>query len=462
VPFSSERKWSGLVLNEAGVETAYVLGAPEILALHLGLEQHVPGQADEWTAGGLRVLLFSSASATQRLHAPDGEPRVPNGLRALGLVSFSDELRTDARDTLAGFAAAGVELKLLSGDDPRTVHALAVQAGLIGKARLVSGPEMAGMDAAGRSDLAAEGSVFGRLAPAQKEQIVDALHAQGHYVGMMGDGVNDVLALKRADLAIAMHSGSAAARAVADLVLLKDSFAVLPLAFREGQRIQGGMHAILKLFLTRVLYVALLIVGLAVVDAGFPLAPKHNALLTLLTVGIPTLALAAWARPIEPREGSDSLFEFVVPAACTLALTGLGVYVGYVLFGALLDGQQVAPLLLSPGRQLVAQTALTTESVLCGVLLIVFVQPPVVMGGTRPADWWRPWLLASLLLAGFAFIMVDSQWRTLFELAPLGPVDYALLAGVATGWSLLVRWTWRARVLHRLLGDRPQRQIATP
>jgi cation-transporting ATPase E len=156
---------------------------------------------------------------------------------------------------------------------------------------------------------------------------------------MIGDGVNDVAALKAADLAIAMESGTTAARSVADLLPLQDHFGALPCALHEGQRIRGGRHAILKLFLTRVLYMALLMVMLAVVDAGFPFAPKQNALVTMLTVGLKTLALAAWARPLDPGQQSGSVFQFVVPAACALAITGSGVYMGYLLLGPLLASQ---------------------------------------------------------------------------------------------------------------------------
>jgi cation-transporting P-type ATPase E len=452
VPFSSARKWSGLVVTGPAGPAAYVLGAPDVLAPSLADEFRLPIEADAWAKEGLRVVLFASGPGSRSLLDADGEPRLPQALVPLGVVCFSDELRPDARETLAGFAEAGIQLKLLSGDDARTVRALAIQAGMPAEAHLVSGAELDGLDAAQQADLAAQGTIFGRLTPAQKELLVQSLRLQGRYVAMIGDGVNDVLALKRADLAIAMQTGSAAARAVADLVLLKDTFAALPLAFREGQRIQGGMHAILKLFLTRVLYLALLIVALAVVDAGFPLAPKHNALLTLLTVGIPTLALAAWARPIEPRGRPDSLFGFVLPAACTMAITGMCVYLGYLLLGQLLEGRALADvLMLSTGRS-VAQTALTTVSVFCGLLLILFVQPPPTSAEGSRTDRWRPAALAAVLLIAFTVVMLDPRLRALFELAPLSSADFVLLGVVAAGWSLLLHWTWRVQLLGRLLG----------
>src|SRR5207249_2931360 len=143
-------------------------------------------------------------------------------------------------------------------------------------------------------------TVFGRITPTQKERLIRLLRQQGHYVAMIGDGVNDVLALKQANLAVALRSGSQVTRNVADIVLMNDSFAVLPAAFLEGQRILRGMQDIIRLFLTRTLYVALIILATSLIGHPFPITPKQNALLALLTVGIPTLGLAAWAKPGRP------------------------------------------------------------------------------------------------------------------------------------------------------------------
>src|SRR5205807_7461074 len=156
--------------------------------------------------------------------------------------------------------------------------------------------ELAGMDDAKLAQVAEEVTIFGRTTPEQKARLVQALRSHNHYVAMIGDGVNDVLSLKQANLGIAMYSGSSAARGVADIVLLNDSFAALPHIFQEGQRIRNGMRNILPLFLIRVMYMTLLLVATMVLG-GFPFVPKQNAILTLLTEGIPTLALAAWARP---------------------------------------------------------------------------------------------------------------------------------------------------------------------
>jgi cation-transporting ATPase E len=242
-------------------------------------------------------------------------------------VSLRDELRPEAGKTLADFSEAGIQLKIISGDHPQTVTALARQAGIGSKIKVASGEELTGLDAAELAQVTEETTVFGRITPQQKAQLVQALRNRGHYVAMIGDGVNDVLALKQANLGIAMQSGSSASRGVADIVLLQNSFASLPQVFQEGQRIRNGMRAILQLFLTRIAYATILVLATMVID-GFPFAPKQNALLTFLTEGVPTVALAAWARPglLRRHDLLHSLLHFVLPAALTISLAGLGVY----------------------------------------------------------------------------------------------------------------------------------------
>jgi cation-transporting P-type ATPase E len=436
--FSSARKCSGLTLATVDGPVAYVLGAPDVLQPRLRSGEGLPSQILDWTSQGQRLLLLARA--------------FPDGLEPLGVAALSEELRPDAADTLARFAAVGVQLRVLSGDDPRTLAAVARQTGMPAQ-RLISGSELNALEPGELRDLAKSGAIFGRLSPDQKEALVSALRSDGGYVAMIGDGVNDVPALKAADLAIAMQSGTAAARAVSDIVLLNDRFDALPHALIEGQRIRGGMHAILKLFLTRVLYMAFLIVMFSIVDIGFPFAPKQNALVTLLTVGLPTLALAAWARPLEPgQQMSGSVFEFVVPAACTLAAMGLSVYMAYLVLGPLISGTSVLVAANSLTVRSTARTALTTASILCGLILIVFVQPH----GERITSWrqveWKHAVLALTLLVGFVVISIVPALRALFELEQLSPFDYVLLGGVAVLWAVCLKAIWRGQWLERLLG----------
>jgi cation-transporting P-type ATPase E len=229
---------------------------------------------------GTRILLFAYRPEPVSMNDADNGVRDLDGLIPLGLVGITDELRPQAYETLTAFAEAGVDLKIISGDNPETVKALAVQAGFDPEAKLISGPELDRLDDGQLDAVAVEHGVFGRITPEQKEGLVEALHAQGRYVAMTGDGVNDVLSLKKADLGIAMQSGSQATRGVADIVLTNDSFAVLPHAITEGRRIIAGMQSVLKLFLTRTFFLALLIIAVVMVGT-FPFSPRQSALLSL-------------------------------------------------------------------------------------------------------------------------------------------------------------------------------------
>ncbi len=454
VPFSSSYRWSGLAL-ESGV---YILGAPETLRTVLGQQDDFLATIDEWTRQGLRVLVFAHSSDVVLLQDAHDLPQLPSGLVALGLIALADELRPEARATVENFRKAGVELKIFSGDSPDTVAALAKQAGFAPNDTAVSGIDLASMTPQEVSQALANSSIFGRIAPQQKSQLVNILRNQGKYVAMIGDGVNDVLALKAADLAIGMQNGSQAARAVADMVLLDDSFAVLPQAVLEGQRILNGMQDVFKLFLTRIFYYALLILSSAAAG-GFPLTPKNSSILTFLMVGAPTLALAAWAKPgAVPRINvARRLSHFILPAGLTLGLAGMGVFVGFLVVPAILSGSFSASTTFEPDpggiRLNIAQTALTGFSVFCAMFLILFVEPPTRfwVGGTSLRADLRSVYLAVSLFVIYILILAIPSLRNLFELAPLGWFIYVLLFGLACLWALGVRWLWRSRALDRYL-----------
>jgi cation-transporting P-type ATPase E len=314
------------------------------------------------------------------------------------------------------------------------------------------------MDIAEFGAAAQECTIFGRITPQQKELLVHALRNRGNYVAMIGDGVNDVLSLKQANLGIAMQSGSQATRGVADLILLNDSFAVLPYAVREGQRIVNGMQDILKLYMTRMIYVMLLIVSTGVVT-GFPFSPKHSSMVALMAVGLPTLALAAWARPGHvPRTNLvRRLMHFVLPATLTQSLFGVGIYLAYMVpaFNALAPNSPMIPSVRAYDEALlVGQTALAIFSIFCGLLLVVFVEPPTRWweGGDAFSGDRRPALLALDLLAGFMVFLFLPGARNFFDFTPMKYYDYLILGGLALAWGLLVRATWRSHLLDRFLG----------
>ena len=439
VSFSSEHKWSALAFDDPALPGVYFLGAPEVMQPHLAAAAALDSLTEELARQALRVLLFAHSEEVSTLRDARGEPRLPSGLTPLCLVSFTEELRPEARATLRHFCDLGIELKIISGDNPQTVAALAGQVGLPVGGGVVSGLDLDAMSEGELEELAEKTTVFGRITPPQKERLVRLFRRTGHYVAMVGDGVNDVLSLKQAHLGVAMESGAQATRSVADIVLLGDSFAALPIALREGQRIVKGMEDVVRLLLTRTLYVMLLVVATQIVGVAFPVTPKHNTILALLTVGVPIFAIAAWARPGPPPASViRSASRFVWPAAFTISVVAVAIYLYY---------------LGTTGDVDIARTALTTATVFCGLLLIPFVEPPTqawVAGDELSGDW-RPTALAMGMLGLYACVMAIQPLREFFELVSLQVTDYALIGFVVILWALLLRVIWRGRLLERLL-----------
>ena len=456
IPFSSARKWSALAFADDESQWVLAFGAPEMLGRHVPEAEQLAPRIQAWADEGYRVLLFAGRRGA-RLGGSADEPELPADLEPLALISFTDELRPEAGATLQEFARAGVDVKVISGDSPDTVAALARQAGLGTGAGAISGAVLDDLTDEELADVAEANSVFGRITPQQKERLVGALVRRGRYVAMIGDGVNDVLSLKRAQVGIAMRSGTQATRAVADVVLLNDSFGALPPAIIEGQRIRNGMDDILKLFLTRVLAVALLIASVAIVGAGFPFSPKHNSILTFLTVGIPTFALAVWAKPGVPKANAVRLMlAFVVPAALMLALVDLVAYLYFVLQSlppgyADLTGRQMQQAMRA--AEIVARSGVTTVSVCCGLMLMVFVQPPTRFwtGGDELSGDWRPTILAGVLAVVYVVLSAVPATASFFELVIHRPVDYAVIAVLFAAWTFALRYFWRHDLLSRFL-----------
>lgn len=480
VPFSSARKWSALAINDekSNLRGVLVMGAVEMLRDHLcdgrALDATVQPLADQ----GLRVLLLAHRPDAITLHDAQGEIALPRDLQPLGLLVFADVLRADAKETIQKFRDAGIRIKIISGDDPNTVAALARQAGFGKDIKLFSGIDLAAMPDAMFAQAAREGTIFGRITPEQKEKLIETLRSRGHYVAMIGDGVNDVLSLKKAQLGIAMQSGSAATRGVADMVLLNDSFAALAPAFTEGQRIVNSMRDILNLFLTRCFYVALMILATGFVGVGFPFGPRNITLLTAMTVGLPTVMITYWARPA-PVRGSllRKVWSFVMPAALSMLVCGLIVYVlAFSFIDRSLQFAAVAPQDVIAFRQEVAglynldlsrpekvafqvanifaQNAVTIFSLLAGLLLTVFVMPPYrFLAGGRPYDGDKRMLWLAIGL----FVVFLVGWnipflRFFFSIILLPDLEVLALILVATAvWAVVLLFLWRRRVYERFV-----------
>ncbi len=466
VPFGSSLRWSGLVTDDG----AWVLGAPDALATHLTGPSLVAA-VDGRTALGLRVLVLArAADPSAGLRDAASRPALPS-LEPVAVVALADELRPEVAETISCFHADGVAFKVLSGDDPRTVAALAAQAGL-DAGEPVAGVGLDDLDDAALDRLVDRTTVFGRVAPEHKERIVASLRRQGGYVAMIGDGVNDARALKAAHVGVAMRSGSAVTRDVADIVLVDDSFAALLPAQREGRRITNGIALCMYVFLARVATQGVVILTVTMLGLGFPYSPTQVGL-TLLTVGVPTLFLTFWARPVPPDEHLlGNLARFVIPAALITAAFGTAVYaylyqaVAQGLTGGRTPAQVISEFegytglaytdtdFTAAAATIGAQTGLSTFVCLASFVLILFLVPPTrfFAAWTRPSDDRRPAVLVAVLVVAFAAVLFVPALSTYFGLTgPAPPVFVAVLPALVL-WFATLSAAYRFRLLDRVLG----------
>jgi cation-transporting P-type ATPase E len=417
VPFSSARKWSAASFTGHGT---WVLGAPEMV---LPSEQHTQlSRAAELAASGHRVLVLAHAEG------PLTGESLPPSLQAAALLVLTERLRPDAAETLGYFAAQGVALKVISGDSPRTVAAVAARAGLPGADTPVDArglPE--DLDALG--EVLEEHAVFGRVTPHQKQAMVKALQARGHTVAMTGDGVNDVLALKLADLGIAMGSGAAATRAVAELVLLDGRFATLPGVVAEGRRVTANIERVANLFVTKTVWAALLGIAVGLTLLPYPFLPRHLTIIDTLTIGVPSffLALAPNQRRYLPGFAGRVL-RFAIPAGSIIAAATLAAYALARAAGLPLAQQRTAAVLVA---------------FILSLCVLVLLAIPLT---------WRRMLLVGAALAGFAMLFPLPAVRGFYalELPRSELVIVLLIAGAGTA-SLAGFW-----VISRRRGQRPR------
>jgi cation-transporting ATPase E len=319
VPFSSARKWSAMSFGDQG---GWVLGAPEfVLTDQYGGE--LRKQVEDEAANGRRVLILARTD-----DAIDHEAAQLPPLHPEALVLFEDIVRADAPDTLAYFAAQGVTVKVISGDNPVTVGAVAKRAGLEAWADNVDAKTLPGDDdLEGLGKALDANTVFGRVTPHQKRAMVRALQQQGHTVAMTGDGVNDVLALKDADCGVAMASGSDATRSVAQLVLMDSNFSALPSVVAEGRRVINNIERVASLFLTKTAYSMVLSVITGVFAINYPLRPIHLTLLSWFTIGIPAFFLALEPNAERVNRGFlQRVLGKAVPAGVVIAVLTMTVF----------------------------------------------------------------------------------------------------------------------------------------
>ncbi len=323
VPFSSRRRWSALELGGRRL----VLGAPEALLGDGGEESELRRRAAEEAEGGRRVLALVESEAPLPAPGPDAELGEP--LAPLGIVVLAEELRESAAETIAFFAKEDVTLKVLSGDNPATVGAIARDLGVEAHSAALDGGDLPEDDAELLEAVRAAPAI-GRISPEDKARVVRVLSEGGEYVAMLGDGVNDVPALKQARLAIAQGSGTQMARSVSDLVLVSGEFSEVPPMVGEGRQILRNIQRVARLFVSKAISTAFLVLVVAIPSGVFPMLPRQFTLTSTFTIGIPAffLALAPSQGPWRPEGFLRAIARFSVPAGIA---TGLGILSAYLL-----------------------------------------------------------------------------------------------------------------------------------
>lgn len=418
VAFSARQRWSGATF--ATGET-WLLGAPEALLPAAPANEEIARRAEQLAAGGSRVLVLCRGTAGV---VPG---LVPAGLRPAAIVVLEDTIRSDAPATIAYFAEQGVALKVLSGDHPRTVGSIGARAGITGAADPVDArtlPE----DPAELAALVSEKAVFGRVGPAEKRRVIRSLQDAGHVVAMAGDGVNDVLALKDADIGIAMGSGTSAARGVSQMVLLDDSFATLPAAVAEGRKVINNIERVANLFLTKTVYSTLLALAIGVAGLPFPFLPRHLTLIGALTIGVPAFFMALAPNRDRAHAGFVSrVLRFALPVGTLAATATFAAY-----YFARTETEVGLP---------EAKTTATLVLMAVGLSILARLARPLAQYG---------WLLTVSMGAAFAAILSLPWTRTFFDLQ-LPPVIVVLAAlGIVWMWQLAM--VPAMHVIDRLLG----------
>ena len=417
-PFKSATKWSGVSYGEHG---NWVIGAPDVL---LDPSSPEAAEAERIGAQGLRVLLLAAADRSV------DEDAAPGVVTPVALVVLEQRVRPDARDTLEYFASQQVTVKVISGDNARSVGAVAATLGLHGQT--LDARELPGQTEQMAAALDSY-TTFGRVRPDQKRAMVHALQSRGHTVAMTGDGVNDVLALKDADIGVAMGSGSSASRAVAQIVLLDNRFATLPHVVAEGRRVIGNIERVSNLFLTKTVYSVLLAaaVGLGGLAADlfggdpllYPFQPIHVTIAAWFTIGIPAFILSL--APNRERARPGFVRRVMTSALPAGVIVGSSTFVSYLLA---YEGREAGP---------VEQAQASTTALITLLVASVWVLAVVA----RPYEWWRVGLVAVSALAYVVIFSIPPAQQT-FLLDPSNMALTSMGLAIGAGAALLIEVAW--------------------
>ncbi|HSW80911.1 MAG TPA: HAD-IC family P-type ATPase [Candidatus Saccharimonas sp.] len=402
VAFSSARKWSAVSVSDTA---HWVMGAPEVL---LGKTDAAREQAAKIATTGKRVLLLATTTKMPT------SATAPQNLKPAALLILGEKIRSDAKQTLHFFAEQGVIINILSGDNPHTVGAVAAEVGVAGKA---FDARNLPTDHIALANLLQTTHIFGRVTPEQKRAIIKALQAKGHVVAMTGDGVNDALALKDADIGIAMGNAAPATKGIAEIVLLDSQFARLPAVLAEGRRVIANIERVANLFVIKNVYSLLLAIGVTLLAVPFPFLPRHLTIISALTIGIPAFFLALAPNNQRYRPGFlKRVLGFALPAGAVIAL-GVGAIYAFLQLGVV-GG-------ISTGCSLV----------------IVVIGTWILFRLAQPFNWWKL-LLVALVPISFGALLFSPAASTILDFAVTAPIlRYSLIIG-AVG-AVLTEIVWQ-------------------
>lgn len=458
IQFSSERKFSAVRARDGGRTYTMYVGAWSALGGHCQTDEDVESIIDTESRKGLRTVLLCLGDDGP-LHDDSGQPLI-HDLRPVAVISIRDEVRPDCRDTIQVFLDNGMDLKVISGDDPVTVDALFSIADIPGERKIISGPELDAMDPETFEKTVLETNIFGRMKPENKQAVIEALKKNGRYVAMIGDGVNDVKSLKTAQVGVALESGSGAARGVADMVLVNDNFSALPKALVEGRRTVSGMRDILKIYLTRNIALAIMFIAIYVFIGYLPMIPIQNTYYAFVSVTIMAFFMTIFAKPDDNKNLIlPDVLRFCVPSAIMIAGVGLAVYAGFWMMSSngilVIDWQHIADIAgldsvdallekYSWGAgavnvdEIVARSAMLFFVSTAGILQMLLVCPRFKF---LSADGRTNKSIIPIALVIFVFLVIFAMYAyfpivavDLVELVLFPTEAYVLLIGIVVVW----------------------------
>ncbi len=468
IQFSSERKYSAVRIEINGVETSLFMGAWSSLKNKCKDSKNVEELIENASSQGLRNVVFCTANPEPLF---DGTDYVMPELKLLAIVNIEDEVRPDCRETIGVFLENGMDLKVISGDNPETVDALFTIAKIPGERKIISGEELDALSGDEKTKAILETNIFGRMKPDHKQEIISTLKNNGRYVAMVGDGVNDVKSLKEAQVGISMQSGSGATRGVADMVLIDDAFSALPRALVEGRKTVSGMRDILKIYITRnfilafLVFAILIVGGLIGIDA-IPLLVIQNLYYAFLTVSVSAFLLAIWAKPTENKGAIlPDVLRYALPMALLISFFAMAVYIFFWIgtTEGLISIQYTAEQLasfgwptLTPGdpaiydinriAEINARNAMLVFLVLAGISQLALVAPrwKFMSIDGRIHDDYRPMILMILLFALVCLVYNVPWFCDNIAFLTIFPPVYAIgLILYTVVWFVLARFIMR-------------------